>query len=845
MTRASTKLRVLCILAVGLPLAAFAELQPYLVRDLPGVTVRDSMPFGQAFWTTTGDVSWFIASTTSGSRTLEIFKTDGTASGTRQVTHGSGVPDAQSLGLFLGTIGGRLVYGGKDSGGDGLFALDSSGGDPILLGRFNLQSLTNGVVRGDALYFSGRSGNEHELWRTDGTIQGTSKIDLMPGSAGAFDASRDTRLYSAGPWIFFYGQTPQGSGLLRTDGTAENTAVLLPLTASDLFNNTDAAIPLGDRLVFGISASPGVQIWATDGTQAGTSQIGKAGSFIPMGIVAGKLFFDGNGLWVTDGTASGTRLTDVFATTPSLTAGGVAGDRLFFFADTFEAGRFVKRLYVTAGTAATTHAIAIVDQHSAGVRGEGFVIGNDFYFRNDDGIHGMEIWRTDGVSAQMAFDINPGYRDGIDFLIAEERSDGRVLFAATDYNTGREPWITDGTAGGTHLLANIAPDTPPSGSSPSQLRASGDRVFFTAQLPGGMAIGVSDGTSSGTTATLLEFSEFAQNPAAANDLYFFSTSKGAFASDEFARVNRILDKPASSYPFRNGVLLLDNAGDFWFSDGTTGGTRKLATFGTLGSFANVSIVGSVAWVGKGTRLWITDGTQQGTVEVVPTTRPTGNVSSFAQIAGFTYFFESSTFDHRVRLWRSDGTSAGTSMVVDLGGSSASFFAVTERIAFFVMDGKLYRTDGTLEGTSALAAPQGPCPSSAAILGGALLFETVDPDRTATVWRTDGTDAGTKQLATMRPPANVNVSCQDIRTLGDLAYFAGWDSAHGWEPWVSDGTAAGTKMLSDIYPGTLGSAPSEFTRAGSHLFFSADSPGTGRELWAVGSNAASRRRTVHH
>jgi hypothetical protein len=42
---------------------------------------------------------------------VEIFKSDGTAAGTVQVTHGNGVPDDRSLGPFLGTIRGKLVYG--------------------------------------------------------------------------------------------------------------------------------------------------------------------------------------------------------------------------------------------------------------------------------------------------------------------------------------------------------------------------------------------------------------------------------------------------------------------------------------------------------------------------------------------------------------------------------------------------------------------------------------------------------------------------------------------------------------------------------------------------------------
>src|SRR5207253_11405232 len=91
----------------------------YVVRDLPGLTVHDSMPYGRAFWTNAGNTTWFIALTPS--KSVEIFKTDGTSAGTVQVTHGNGVPESRFLGPYLGTVGGKIVYGGRDAGGDGGF----------------------------------------------------------------------------------------------------------------------------------------------------------------------------------------------------------------------------------------------------------------------------------------------------------------------------------------------------------------------------------------------------------------------------------------------------------------------------------------------------------------------------------------------------------------------------------------------------------------------------------------------------------------------------------------------------------------------------------------------------
>jgi ELWxxDGT repeat protein len=203
------------------------------------------MPFGRVCWTTIGNTTWFIANTSG--KALEVFKSDGTTAGTVQVTHGNGVPESQFLGPYLGMVNGKLIYGGIDAAGEGVFALDTNGGDPVLLGRFQVRYLTNGVARGERLYFSGRSSTEHELWRTDGTPAGTAKIDLMPGDDGAFKAARDTSLLAR----------------------------------------------LGDRLLISLR---GQALWATDGTLAGTLQIATESRFTPMGVAGGKLLFDGGGL---------------------------------------------------------------------------------------------------------------------------------------------------------------------------------------------------------------------------------------------------------------------------------------------------------------------------------------------------------------------------------------------------------------------------------------------------------------------------------------------------------------------------------------------------------------------
>lgn len=84
------------------------------------------------------------------------------------------------------------------------------------------------------------------------------------------------------------------------------------------------------------------------------------------------------------------------------------------------------------------------------------VIGARAYFFADDGVHGVEPWRSDGTKAGtvMIEDVNPG-------VGSSTASDDRVFaklgthvyFSANDGTHGTELWRT--TSGGAALWADI------------------------------------------------------------------------------------------------------------------------------------------------------------------------------------------------------------------------------------------------------------------------------------------------------------------------------------------------------------------------------------------------------
>ena len=86
------------------------------------------------------------------------------------------------------------------------------------------------------------------------------------------------------------------------------------------------------------------------------------------------------------------------------------------------------------------------------------VFGNKVVFAANDGIHGEELWITDGTSAgtKLLKDINvTGTFGSNPFGFTQLGS--KLLFQADDFIHGPELWVTDGTTAGTRLLKDILP----------------------------------------------------------------------------------------------------------------------------------------------------------------------------------------------------------------------------------------------------------------------------------------------------------------------------------------------------------------------------------------------------
>ena len=416
-------------------------------------------------------------------------------------------------------------------------------------------------------------------------------------------------------------------------------------------------------------------------------------------------------------------------------------------------------------------------------------LGNQTCFVANDGLHGYELWITDGTEAgtTMVKDIDPGMADGcmyhaqLSLTISTLQVLGnRVYFFANDETHGFELWSSDGTELGTSMVKDIMPGQISSSVNLALTRMGNYLYFAGNDAHHGTELWRTDGTDTGTVLVKDIFT----GPQSGNPLYIFADNDVLY----FTATDRT-----------NGYGL-------WKSNGTDTGTVFLKnvapTISMEDSLPYIKFNGEVYFSGhnldEGTELWKTNGTTEGTVLVKDINPGKADASPmhFCVYKGHLVFSAVSK-EWGTELWQSDGTGAGTTLFKDIR-----------------------------------AGKEDSHPSKPVVFKDKLYFIADDSAQRSELWITDLTDTGTQiflgSLTGTRRFKNLYADTGFI-------YFATDSADFGLELWRSDGTSAGTIMLTEICPGTCSSEPGNFFKSDTTLFFSACNDTRGNELWAIGTN----------
>ena len=266
----------------------------------PGTTKLDALLPGSTLSVLSnlhlqGETLWFVADgdgddTGAGGR--QLWMSDGSSAGTRPVTN------------FTGPT--------HDT-------------EPILLG-----------VNDQTVFFRGRSEDGIELWKFENDALQQVR-DILPGSRGSLPAN----FFEAKNGLHFFSAAGvTGIELWRTDGTEDGTQLVKDIHTS---LRTGHAAPnnfvaFGDRLYFAADDGlNGSELWSYDGSSVeivADVNPGELGSF-PKNLTASKdsLFFtanraEGNAVWRLDTAGAVTQIEGTLGTNPEELA--IVDDSLFF-----------------------------------------------------------------------------------------------------------------------------------------------------------------------------------------------------------------------------------------------------------------------------------------------------------------------------------------------------------------------------------------------------------------------------------------------------------------------------------------------------------------------------------
>jgi ELWxxDGT repeat protein len=763
----------------------------------------------------------------------------------------------------------------------------------------------------------------------NGSVGTTSNGVLITGDLTAQNIVQGNIIGTSSSGLSAIGNS--GAGVVLAEGTRGNTIGaegwgrnLISGNLNDGVRITGPAVPVGlattinvdgegfptdltlfnGAVYFAATGSDGTgkELWRYDGitsTRVADINAGIANSNpAELTVFNGALYFaatgsDGMGqeLWRYNGNTT-TRITDINTGGGSSTPTGLAiFNGALHFAATSSDGTGRELWRYDGNTAAR-----VADINAGSNSSDPFdltVLNGALYFAatGSDGA-GRELWHYNGISVTRVTDVNAS---GNAFLFTAnhfEVFNGALYFSATNGSTGTELWRYNGTTA--TLVADLF--TGATGSGPTDLIVFNNLLYFSAlgSDGAGRELWRSDGTPAGTMRAIdLNSGSAGSSPSNLTvfreGLYFAAVGRDGAGTELWrydgttaTRVTDIVRGEDSSSP-RD---LIEFQGALHFVAGTTDGSgseiwRYRLTSDNLvqSNFIGTNLVGSAALPNAGDGIEIlasfmnrVGGTTEGQRNVI-----SGNGQVGIRIGGTVDAPATRNIvqGNYIGLTGSGTASLGNGqqgILIGIPGTEVSFPAVSNIIggavngAGNVVSGnggtgiqiagdkvKDNVVQGNLVGTNAtgsaiisnngdgIAITDG---ASANTIGGATAAErNMISGNQGDGIHVDGGDQTIRRIADINPGSGSS-NPTDLMVYNGLLYFAAEEPAFGRELYRTDGTTTGTSRVGNNNSGAGNFSPGDLTEFQSTLYFAATGTSGGREIWSYNGSIFNQVTDIH-
>ncbi len=745
----------------------------------------------------------------------DLWFSDGTQAGTQVIAAGK-------VSEMLGVINNRVFFAGI-SAANGI-ELWSSDGTIVGTGIFkefypgaNSSAPSFVASIGNTAYIQVKTAyNNYELWKSDGTLGGTVLVKSLGSN---YIGSGPARTRVIGNNLYFL----MGGDLWISDGTAVGTQILKTFTWPTIIGAT-----ANNAIIMERSALR--ELWTSNGTALGTVQlkIFPANSTLTEVVSSQSRSFisvsngtqNQNQIWMTDGTVVGTLLVQ----NANWWSGIAVGEKVIACSlpDDWNQG---ERIVVFDGQLpVTTREVIGCSRQIQGADPEDpeswSNVPEQLFVRNAEAfmIHGARLLRFTGQALlpveESPLDA-PGTSDYFGSYPENFNKHGNdQIFTARD-----GIYRTTGAQGDvTKVLDDLLLQNP-------TLKVHGDSLKYISNLKGTyegsntyagpQAVRrLSLLTNQVETLGQVTFGS-AYSPVISdiiNDHYIFPdtySSSGIWRMNDggIEKISEVSPWPDNEPRFLVKTqamgfflgLTSANGLELWRTDGTSAGTalvKDLAPGSQNGvETVGTAINGKVLFVDKDSALFVSDGSESGTMSISGGPTPFRYPLSFVNSGNYVYFV--ATADNGFEgIFRTDGTSLGTQRLLELNSDNGMPYSISN---LAVYEGKYYFTGKTSEVGEEL-------------------------------WRSDGTVSGTVLLKDINPGSRSSKPEFMTHYLNQLCFIADTDN-EGRELWCTDGTASGTRLVEDVNPGSEDGADSVIGEHNNRLLFVADDGMHGKELWA--------------